>query len=123
MSVTLTFGIFLIDFSIFSFEVLSKITIELSILNFFIQANFFHLFMYSETYLFQFSFYLYASLSFYFSWISFMRFKGQNISKGIIHDNDVTHQNECVLKIDPKVKFLSIFADDLELHFGLSEKL
>jgi hypothetical protein len=49
--------------------------------------------------------------------------KGQNISKGIIHDNDVTHQNECVLKIDPKVKFLSIFADHVELQFGLSEKL
>ena len=49
--------------------------------------------------------------------------KGQNISKGIIHDNDATHQNECVLKIDPEVNFLSIFEDHLELHFGLSEKL
>ena len=45
----------------------------------------FHLFMYSETYLFQFSFYLYASLSFYFSWVPFMRFKGQNISNGIFY--------------------------------------
>ena len=34
--------------------------------------------------------------------------KGQNISKGIIHDNDATHEKECVLKIDPEVKFWSI---------------
>ena len=34
--------------------------------------------------------------------------KGQNISKGIIHDNDATHENECVLKIDLEVKFWSI---------------
>ena len=34
--------------------------------------------------------------------------KGQNILKGIIHDNDATHEKECVLKIDPEVKFWSI---------------
>ena len=34
--------------------------------------------------------------------------KGQNISKGIIHNNDATHENECVLKIDPEIKFWSI---------------
>ena len=32
----------------------------------------------------------------------------KNILKGIIHDNDATHEKECVLKIDPEVKFWSI---------------
>ena len=71
-------------------------------------------FMYSETQLFQFSFHLYASLSFYFSWIPFISFKVQNISNGIFYH---------VISPKPKNELKNVQNLTLPLNQGIQDFL